>query len=160
MFNRTSCWLFPFLRLWWTLQVICLYIVCFGSSRCNEFCTETLSCTCGLCLLTNDVAYFCRSFVLLVVSARLCDILSVCLPDMESRCLITHVLLCWEHPAHLSSNELHETDCFFILHLTLQQKCLNKTVFAADGICLPLQGSWGTNCLNEVFEGGVMIFLR
>lgn len=85
----------------------------------------------------NDVAYFCRSFVLLVVSARLCDILSVCLPDMESRCLITHVLLCWEHPAHLSSNELHETDCFFILHLTLQQKCLNKTVPPLMGYVYP-----------------------
>lgn len=56
---------------------------------------------------------------------------------MESRCLITHVWLCWEHPAHLSSNELHETDCFFILHLTLQQKCLNKTVPPLMGYVYP-----------------------
>lgn len=41
-----------------------------------------------------------------------------CLPGMETRCLTAHVLLCWEYPAHLFSNELHVMDCLFILHLT------------------------------------------
>lgn len=95
-------------------------------------------CAVDSCLLA--VTYSCRSFgsyALLVVNAQLCDILFICLPDMESRCLITHVWLCWEHPAHLYSNELHETDCFFILHLTLQQKCPNKTVPPLTGYIYP-----------------------
>lgn len=156
--QQNWCWLIPFLRLCWTFQVICALRrvdqVDVKNSALRHYCE-----TCRLCLQTVLMWHILVEALLLVVSAQLCDILSVCLPDMESRCLITHVCLCWEHPAHLSSNELHETDCFFILHLTLQQKCLNKTAPPLTG-CLPLQGTRGTNCLNEVFEGGVMIFLR
>lgn len=69
------------------------------------------------------------------------------------------VVLCWERPAHLSSNELHETDCFFILHLTLQQKWVLTNCLAADRMCSPLWGGGETTSLNKAFDGGLIIFL-
>lgn len=99
---------------------------CFESQQ-RLWAAIILPCTCGMGSICNDVAYpsWCcfGCFTVQTVCTQLCE-LPVCLSRRHGKQVFDSwwVLLCWERLAHLSSNELHETDCFFILHLTLQQK--------------------------------------
>lgn len=116
---------------------------------------------------SNDVPRrsWCSCFGCCTVTATVCSGLgeALRLPASQTGRQVSDswwLVLCWERQAHLSSNELRETDSFFTLHLTLQQKGDLTNCLSADRMLLFLWGGRKTRSLSKAFQGALRIFLN